>query len=476
MAIKSGNGDITFDDDTIQSTAYVPRTITKIVKGYNNFSAMTSDGKIYSWGYNAWGGIGDGMTTTALPTEIQLKGTDRNNISGCPFSYTPTDLVSMNDSKYVLCENAARTDGVLLVWGYNGYGQLGLGNTTQQNYPKLSVGTAVSKLYYPDNHYEFNSTSYPFSTAYMKKTDGTFWCVGYNGTGQLANGTVTNSSTWIALTPPTGKTISNIWVGSSTNSCTFCKTTDNLIYGIGYNITGALGLGNTTQQNSWVQVTYFNAITDVIDIQTGDYDGGNYMWTAVLTASGNIYTCGNNTYGQLGDGTVTQRSTFAQVSLTKPVKKMVRGSTCIYVIFTDNTYARWGENTYGQLGNGTATNSSTPIYSSLTVSNVWCTSGVNGSHQTNVFILDTAGILYGCGRNNTGSLGLGHATLNVSTLTRIPFPKTDVADVLGTATNDTTCIRCTTGDKVYVCGYNGNNELGSYPNNTRYRFKQLTLG
>ena len=366
MTIKLGNGDITFDDDTIQSTAYVPRTITKIVKGYNNFSAMTSDGKIYSWGYNAWGGIGDGTTTTttALPTEIQLKGTDRNNISGCPFSYTPTDLVSMNDSKYVLCENAARTDGVLLVWGYNGYGQLGLGNTTQQNYPKISVGTAVSKLYYPDNHYEFNSTSYPYSTAYMKKTDGTFWCVGYNGVGQLANGTVTNSSTWIALTPPTGKTISNIWVGSSTNSCTFCKTTDNLIYAVGYNTTGALGIGNTTQQNSWVQVTYFNAITDVIDIQTGDYDGGNYMWTAVLTASGNIYTCGNNAYGQLGDGTTTTRSTFAQVSLTKPVKKMIRGSSSIYVIFTDNTYARWGENNYGQLGNLTTTNSPTPIYSS----------------------------------------------------------------------------------------------------------------
>ena len=438
--------------------------------------------RVYAWGYNAQNQIPDGTASSSLPIEVVFPPAERNSIV--------SDMCVMWGAAYVLF-----TNGNLYVWGYNAYGNLGLGDTNNRTMPVLSA-TGVSQLYYPDNHHDCCHTSAPEIYIYLKKTDGTFWCCGYNGHGDLANGTVTNSSTWIALTPPTGKTISKLWIGARTGGSSFCKTTDNLIYAVGYNTQGQLGIGNVTQQNSWVQVTYFNAITDVIDIQTGNYyfDGtnsGEYMWTAVLTASGNIYTCGNNTYGQLGDGTVTQRSTFAQVSLTKPVKKMVRGSTCIYVIFTDNTYARWGENTYGQLGNGTATNSPTPIYSngvkaSGQIDNIFVMSRTGYyAHHTGVIISESNGTYISvCGYNSNYSLGTNSTSGNIVTpesifLDAYSSTGTRLVDALfaGGSGGVACLLQFKDGPYVYLAGYNGNVELGYYPNmGDKPLFKQLTLG
>ena len=471
MSLNLGNGNVTFGDGTIQSTTYTPRTIKKIMKGFADFHALTSDNKIYGWGYNSHGGVGDGTTTNTIVTEILF-----------PETGAISDMCSINNSKYVLFAN-----GNLYAWGYNGYGQLGFGDVTARYFPTLTL-TGVSQLYYPDNHRDYTGDNAPEISIHIKKTDGTFWCCGHNGHGELANGTTTNSSVWIALTPPTSKTISTIWKGSNTGTSLFCRTTDNLIYSIGYNTQGQLGIGNVTQQNSWAQVAYFNATVgaDIVDIQTGSYyyappSGGEHHWTAVFTASGNIYTCGNNAYGQLGDGTLTTRSTFAQVSLTKPVKKMIRGYNCIYVIFTDNLYARWGSNEYGQLGNGTTTTSSTPIYSAAgdTALDVFiCSrSGAYGP-WCEVFIKKSLGI-YVCGYNGNGTMGTGITTGNVSTQTLIYINENpvDLVDVLITGFSTvTSCLFFSNSNEVFVCGQNVESELGVMPNfGEKYTFRSLSF-
>ncbi len=72
-----------------------------------------------------------------------------------------------------------RNDGTLWTMGYNGMGQLGIGNTVNKNFPVQVFGTwsSVSSGYY--------------HTAAIK-SDGTLWTWGYNGYGQLGDGTVTN--------------------------------------------------------------------------------------------------------------------------------------------------------------------------------------------------------------------------------------------------------------------------------------------
>lgn len=444
--------------------------IVKIVRGYHTFGWYNAAGKVFTRGYNNYGQIGDGVTSSSALNEVQF-----------PSAYNGilvTDMCSICSAMYVLFAN-----GDLFGWGYNAYGNLGIGNTTNQNSPVL-ISSNVATMFYPDNRDDFNHDSAPESYIIIKKNDNSFWGAGYNGHGNLAIGTTVNATTWVNIPAPSGKVISKIWIGACTGGSTWCKTTDNMIYVVGYNIDGDLGLGNATQVTSWTNVSYFNAISDVIDIQNGGYyfDGttaGTYRSTAVLTASGKVYTCGNNGYGQLGDGTIVAKSAFAQVTLTKTAVKLKHCATCVYVVFSDGTYARWGENSYGQLGDGTAVNKSSPVYSNTVVLDIFPVSRSGRySHHTQTFISTTAG-LYVCGYNSNGSGGLGNVNINTNTPNPVlvninNLPVTNV--LLTGASAVTSLVQIDASNILYSAGYNVEGELGYLPNTgEKYNFYKSTI-
>ena len=88
-------------------------------------AATTTPGQLYSWGYNPQGQVGDN-TTTQRSSPIQIPG-----------SWTCVD--TGGDSMQSVM--ALRTNGQLWAWGYNGFGQLGQGNTTQYSSPKQVPGS-----------------------------------------------------------------------------------------------------------------------------------------------------------------------------------------------------------------------------------------------------------------------------------------------------------------------------------------------
>jgi alpha-tubulin suppressor-like RCC1 family protein len=123
----------------------------------------------YVWGRNDNGQLGNNTTTNSLiPTVTFVGGFDWKQVSATSDSYHTT---------------AIKTDGTLWTWGYNFYGQLGLGNTTNYSSPK-QVGALT-------NWSKISAGSY--HTAAIK-TDGTIWSWGGNTQGALGIGNTTNYS------------------------------------------------------------------------------------------------------------------------------------------------------------------------------------------------------------------------------------------------------------------------------------------
>ena len=94
----------------------------KIASGKNHTIALKSDGTVWTWGYNAYGQLGIGTTTSMyVPTKVNI-----DNV----IDISAGDHFSM----------ALKADGTLWAWGYNDYGQLGQNNTVQSTVPMQVMG------------------------------------------------------------------------------------------------------------------------------------------------------------------------------------------------------------------------------------------------------------------------------------------------------------------------------------------------
>ncbi|BAS26700.1 hypothetical protein LIP_0843 [Limnochorda pilosa] len=149
---------------------------------YHNL-ALKEDGTIWAWGRNNLGQLGDGTTTTTRPTPVQVSG-----LTGV------VDVAAGWDHSLAL-----RSDGTVWAWGYNAFGQVGIGSTTEQHTPvQISGLTGIVAVAGGGYH------------SLALKSDGTVWAWGYNSTGQLGDGTTTDRYTPVrvafpANSPPRGR-------------------------------------------------------------------------------------------------------------------------------------------------------------------------------------------------------------------------------------------------------------------------------
>ena len=79
-----------------------------------------------------------------------------------------------------------------------------------------------------------------------------------------------------------------------------------------------------------------------------------------LLADGTVVGWGRNAEGQIGDGTVTQRTTPVEVALLSDVMAIAAGGSFSLALKDDGSVWSWGDNAQGQLGNGTTTDRSSP--------------------------------------------------------------------------------------------------------------------
>ena len=146
-------------------------------------------------------------------------------------------------------------------------------------------------------------------TVYLK-SDGTVWATGSNGSGQLGDGTTTNLTNPVQVTNADGSGLSGVVAVSGGYEHTVYLKSDGTVWAAGNNYYGHLGDGTTTQRNNPVQVMNADGsgLSGVVGVSAAR------KHTVYLKSDGTVWAAGSNGYGQLGDGTTTQRKNPVQVT------------------------------------------------------------------------------------------------------------------------------------------------------------------
>ncbi|RBP98736.1 RCC1 domain-containing protein, partial [Bifidobacterium xylocopae] len=306
---------------------------------------------------------------------------------------------------------AIGSDGNTYAWGDNEYGQLGNGTGGDRNIPvrvHAPAGVRFTQV----------SAGYYYSLAIGD--DGHAYSWGYNGHGQLGNG----SSDWISSNPTPARIIDpapgTTWTTiSAGHEHSLGIDNHGHAYSWGRNIYGQLG-DNSNGTNS---PNYDNADKHT-PVRVTDPAPGT-TWTAVsagdghslgIDSDGHAYGWGRNRFGQLGNGSSdnTPRPTPARV--TDPTagttwKTISAGDEFSLAIDSNGHAYSWGANNGGQLGNG----SSDGIYGHFphptparvtdpTPNTHWTTISAGHGHG---LAIDNNGHAYSWGYNYYGELGNG---------------------------------------------------------------------
>jgi len=257
----------------------------------------------------------------------------------------------------------------------------------------------------------------------------------------------------------------------------------------GYNGNGWAGNGHTTDCYGWVKVPYLgpdasvsNKACTIIGLHTTQVINGgaaDNITIFAIDSSYRLWTWGYNGNGECGIGNTTSPQTTPQLVSAIPNCRMV--SAGLYTVMAvDNTgqLYTWGYNTHGQLGTGNTTSYSSPqlipgatnVYDIHTHCGSYYSAGWNYYYRT--YFLKNNGELWGAGLNNNGELGLGHANQQNSyarcnpSLTFSDFTTTgsavycSVMALGGTPGNN--------NGMLYSWGYNGNGQLGNATTTTSY--------
>jgi alpha-tubulin suppressor-like RCC1 family protein len=370
---------------------------TQIAQGNGFTLAKRDDGTIWSWGTN---------TNGPLATNDTLNRSSPTQIGTSSWSQV---FVSLS-STYA---GAIKGDGSLWAWGLNSSGQLGDGTTINRSSPvqvlqttepnswisvdggnDFTVGiTSNGKLWgwgsaagltIAPPAFSWSQISQNSTRTIAIRNDGMLFTWGLNNAGQLGIGDSVNRSS------PVQVGWSSWSLVSSGASHTLAVRSDGTLFAWGLNSSYQLGIIDSFNRSSPTQV---NA-SSWSQISAGDFHS-----TGI--ANNLLYAWGLGTSGQLGE--LTENLSWTSIDAGTLGATGVSGSGSLFT---------WGSNSFGALGTLDTLNRSSPVQ---TTASSWTQStvGVDSMLATDIF-----GAPYTWGRNNSGQLGNG-TTFNRSYPTQI---------------------------------------------------------
>jgi alpha-tubulin suppressor-like RCC1 family protein len=293
------------------------------------------------------------------------------------------------------------TDGTLWCWGDNYDGQLGDGTQLNRETPVPVVGDAT-----------WTQVDTGGQHTCAIRTDGTLWCWGDNTVGQVGDGT--NGTSYLHHQPTQIGTDAD-WSSVATGYYHTCGIrTDGSLWCWGENSQGQLGFGRQDQdgrvptrvgtERAWATVT------------------AGMRHTCATRTDGSLWCWGDNSQGQVGDGTKTSRDRPTALGGTDwTAVSAGRLHSC--GLRADGSLWCWGSNTYGQLGNGTRANTQVP--SAVEAGTTWTAVRAGHSHSC---ALSTTRLVWCWGDNADGRLGDGATTAStVPVATVVAFAWTAVS-------------------------------------------------
>ena len=340
---------------------------------YNFSLAVGSDGNAYAWGYNGAGQLGDG-TTTERHTPVRVRKPDRMT-----YLDLPEDFTYMQVSAGQYHSLALGSDGNAYAWGNNSNGQLGNG-TTSYNAQTTPVRVRTpDRNTYPDLPEDFTYVQVSASGYYNSLavgSDGYAWAWGNNEFGQLGNNTTSSSYVPVRVRDPASprdasKGLKAVQVSAGWDH-SMALGSDGYAYAWGCNLVGQFGNTASGSLQNPVPVRVRDP-TNPADASKGlkatQVSAGVHLSLAV-GSDGDVYACGDNNYGELGNGTKNPSSVPIHVrdpanptDKSKGLKatQVSAGYWYSLAVGSDGNAYAWGYNSNGQLGDGTRNDKSVPV-------------------------------------------------------------------------------------------------------------------
>ena len=298
-----------------------------------------------------------------------------------------------------------KSDGTIWATGCNDSGQLGNGNSTGNGFgPAVSattpelIMTAASAV----------STAGGGHHTLFLKADGTAWATGDNQYGQLGNDLNQSQVSPVAVKTAGGTPITGVKAISAGAWHSLFLKEDGTVWACGRNSAGALGDGSTQDRNMAVQVTVNGVPMNGVKAISA---GGSH--SLFLKTDGTAWAVGDNWYGELGDGHSESSPypdgnpvTSVPVQVLSGVKAIEAAITYSLFLKENGTVWACGDNSSGQLGNGSVSlfyydpPISFPVQTQTGVAAI----SARGDHS---LFLKTDGTVWGCGENLEGELGDG---------------------------------------------------------------------
>lgn len=388
-------------------------TFTAISLGQYHSAGLDSEGKLYTWGYNNLGQLGNSTTANSY-TPICL-----NDISGNPFYGKTVAQIALGCGHCVALDG----DGKFYDWGNNGHGELAIGSETASSTP-ICLSSLSGNLLYGKTFTQVAAGGYTIGAI---DSSGKLYICGLNGSGQLGVGTTSNTTTAFCLNDISGnafngKVLTKVALGTYHSAAI---DSDKKLYVWGTNENGQIGNGADI-------TSYFPSPLCLSGVSGNPLYGKSITQVALgdshsaaIDSDGKLYTWGCNNYGQLGNGSTTDSTT--PVCLTtlsgnplygKSITQIELGVGFSSAIDSNNQLYVWGRNSDGQLGRNNTTKSTTPICLTTLSGGVLKGKTIASASIGDGFssAIDSNGRAYSWGYNKYGRLGN-----NTTTSSTIPF-------------------------------------------------------
>jgi alpha-tubulin suppressor-like RCC1 family protein len=235
----------------------------------------------------------------------------------------------------------------------------------------------------------------------------------------------------------------------STSYHTVYLRSDGTVWTWGYNSNGQLGNGTITDSDTPAQLGGLSGMTAV---------AAGYDHTVALKNDGTVWTWGSNSNGQLGNGPGLDSRTPAQVGGLSGMTAVAAGYRFTVALKNDGTVWTWGYNNHGQLGNNSITDSPVPIQVSGTSGLSSVIAVAAGYDHTVALMNSSGGIIWTWGDNGNGELGIGTTTDSY-----IPVEVPGLANIMAIAAGNlfTVALRNDAlSSSVWAWGFNNVGQIG----------------
>ena len=447
---------------TVTGTPMNNKTIVEIASGARHSLAIDSNGKVYAWGHNSSGQLGNNSTVNALtPVAVQAPA-DKNiiQVSGGGWSGASSSALTSN--------------GTVYSWGRDFDGQLGDGTNNDSYVPVITTINLVDTPSIPTH-----VMAKPGDTTATISWQAPIVSGGQNITGYVLQYQVIGASSWTTVN-----------VVAAATSHTTTGLTNDQTYRIRLAAKTTAGTGDfsnvvlVTPHAKPAITNVSPAIGPIAGGQNVTITGTNFVlknkkimqtvngngYSLALSADGTVYAWGRNEYGQLGNGVTATNSPIPVAVKTagtpmngKTIMQVAAGATHSLALATDGTIYAWGKNEYGQLGNDSTINSPVPVAVKTTGTPM---DGkkiiqIHAGYEHSL-ALASDGTVYAWGRNNFGQLGKNDAT-DAHIPAAVQTLGTPMAGkvIVQLAAGNSQSMALASDGTVYTWGWNQHGQLGN---------------